>query len=79
MKRNKIKTDINAIDNAIKMFEDILKVNEKNNIFSRSAHQRIQANMLNLKTTKHHLEQMLQDLNDNKSQNDEDDCINDLY
>ena len=47
MNKNSIKTDINTIDNAIKMFEDILKANKQNNIFSRSAHQRIQANMLN--------------------------------
>ena len=67
MKRNEIKTTINTIDNAIKMFDDILKVNRKNNQFSRSALQRIQANILDLTNTKHHLEQMLKDLNDDKS------------
>ena len=67
MNKTTIKTTINDIDNAIEMFEDILEVNRKNNIFSRSALQRIQANMINLKTTKHHLEQMLKDLNNDKS------------
>ncbi len=67
MKRNEINTTINAIDNAIEMFKDILEVNRKNNIFSRSALQRIQANILNLTNTKHNLEQMLKALNDNKS------------
>lgn len=72
MNKTIIKTTIHDIDNAIKMFEDILEVNRKNNIFSRSAHQRIQVNMINLRTTKHHLEQMLKDLNNDKSSQNND-------
>lgn len=59
MEKAAIKTAINAIDNAIKMFEDILEVNRKNSIFSRSAHQRIQSNILNLTNSKHNLEKLL--------------------
>ena len=59
MEKATIKTAINAIDNAIKMFEDILEVNRKNSIFSRSAHQRIQSNILNLTNSKHNLEKLL--------------------
>ena len=72
MNKTTIKTTIHDIDNAIEMFKDILEVNRKNNIFSRSALQRIQANMINLRTTKHHLEQMLKDLNNDKSSQNND-------
>lgn len=62
MNKTTIKTTINAIDNAIEMFKDILKVNKREGVFSRSANQRIQANILNLTNSKHNLENMLNEL-----------------